>query len=59
MKYKTSITQIKDGKEIIYGHDLGELVKEKSFVDVIYLLLRGDLPDGKQRRMMDVLLISK
>jgi citrate synthase len=44
MIFQTSITNIKDGEEIIRGHKLEELIQERSFVEVIYLLFQGELP---------------
>lgn len=54
--YKTSITKIENGKESIRGHDLQELTKEKSFVETIFLLLKGTLPNEKETRMLNSLL---
>ncbi len=58
MKYTTKITDIKDGKEAIRGYDLSELAQKKSFVETIFLLLKGDLPDENETKMMNVLFTS-
>ncbi|OGH67003.1 MAG: hypothetical protein A3B90_02015 [Candidatus Magasanikbacteria bacterium RIFCSPHIGHO2_02_FULL_41_13] len=59
MRFKTSITNVqRDGTETIRGHELGELVKNNGFVETIYLLLKGDLPDKNQARMLDAILTS-
>ncbi len=41
-----------------HGYDLGELIQRRSFVDVLYLLLRGELPTDAQRRLLEGLLIG-
>ena len=58
MRWKTSISHIQDGKEIIRGYELKELIHRKSFVEVIFLVLKGELPDEKERRMMDALFTA-
>lgn len=56
MKYKTSITEIKDGKEIIHGKDLQELAKSYTFAENIFFLLKGVEPSEREARMMNTLL---
>jgi citrate synthase len=55
MTYKTKLSNIKDGSTSIRGYNLYELAKQKGFVQSIYLLLKGELPDEKQARMLDVI----
>ncbi len=58
MKFKTSITQIKDDKEIIRGKSLESLIKKQSFVATIFLLLFGRLPKKNEEVMFNALLVS-
>jgi citrate synthase len=58
MKFQTSITNIKDGEEIIRGHKLEELIQERSFVEVIYLLFQGELPSESHATMLNALLVA-
>ncbi len=59
MQFKTSITNVqKDGTEVIRGHQLGELVHNHSFVETIYLLLKGELPTQEQARIFDAIFTS-
>lgn len=59
MKFKTSITNVqRDGTEIIRGQELGNLVNNHSFVETIYLLLKGEMPTKNQARMLDAILTS-
>ncbi len=58
MKWKTAISKISDGKEIIRGLDLQELIREKSFVETIYLVLKGKLPKKQEARMLNALFTA-
>ena len=56
MRFKTSITTIKNGQEIIRGKDLNDWVKSgKTFAETIFLLLRGKEPTENETKMMDAL----
>ena len=58
MQWKTSISHVADGKEIIGGYDLQELIHKKSFVECIYLVLKGEFPNEKQTRMLNALFTA-
>ncbi len=58
MKWETSISHVEDGKELVRGYDLQELIRGKSFVESIFLVLRGDLPNENETRMMNALLTA-
>lgn len=57
-KPKTAITRIEPGKILIRGYDIVELMRKKSFADVVFLILKGDLPSKAEAMMMDAMLIS-
>lgn len=56
MKYKTEISNIKDGEESIRGYRMNELVRKKSFSDIIFLLLKGELPNENESKMFGSIL---
>src|SRR3989344_2600327 len=58
MTWKTAITKISYTGEVVRGHDLQDLVQTKSFVEVIFLLLKGELPNKKEASMMNALLVA-
>lgn len=59
MKFKTSITNITpEDKEIIRGHELEELIASKSFTEVIFLILLGKLPNEREAKMWNALLVA-
>jgi citryl-CoA lyase len=58
MKWETSISHVEDGKELIRGYDLQDLIKEKGFVEAIFLVLKGELPNANETRMMNALFTA-
>lgn len=58
MKWKTSLSQLDDGKEKIRGYDLTDLVEKSTFVDSIFLLWIGRLPSKNESRMLNALFTS-
>jgi len=42
----------------IHGYDLIELVKKRSFVDVLFLLFTGELPTTDQAALLETLMIG-
>lgn len=58
MQWKTAITKIENEKEYIRGYALEDLVQKKSFVETIFLLLKGELPNESESRMMDAMLTA-
>lgn len=43
---------------LCHGYDLLELTQKRSFVEVLYLLFRGELPDADAARLLEHLMIS-
>ncbi len=41
-----------------YGYDLLELVQKQSFIDVVFLLLSGELPTAEQVKLLETLMVS-
>ena len=56
--WKTAITDVSGGQIRVRGYDIADLMEHLSFADVIYLILKGELPNNQQRRMMEALLVS-
>lgn len=56
MKWKTAITKIENNKEIVRGKSLEKLSKEKTFTEMIFLVVRGKLPNTKEAKMFDTIL---
>lgn len=43
---------------LCHGYDLFELLEKRSFIDVIFLLLRGELPSKEQSKLLESLMIG-
>lgn len=56
--WRTEISQVSPNDIRVRGYDLMELMGTRSFGDVVYLLLSGDLPSGNEGRMVDALLVA-
>jgi citryl-CoA lyase len=57
-KWPTGITDIGPGKIRVRGYDVTEMMDKLSFAQAVYLILRGELPDEKEARMMEAILVS-
>jgi citrate synthase len=56
--WRTRISEVRPNEVRIRGYNLMELIGSRSFGDVTYLLLSGDLPSGNEGRMLEALLVS-
>lgn len=58
MKWKTAISKVNGGDEIIRGEKLAALIQENNFGEVVFLILKGVLPNKKESRMINAVLTS-
>jgi citryl-CoA lyase len=56
--WRTGIGRVRPGEILVRGYALIELIGNRSFGDVAFLLLSGELPRGNEGRMMDALLVA-
>jgi citrate synthase len=56
--WRTEIGRVRPNQILVRGYDLRQLIGTRSFGDVAYLLLTGDLPRANEGRMMDALLVA-
>lgn len=56
--WKTKITDVGPGKIRVRGYEITDMMDKLSFAQTVYLVLRGELPDEKQARMMEAILVS-
>jgi len=57
-KIKTTITDIESNKIVTRGYSQKDLIANISFSDMVYLLLRGNLPSPKESKMFNYVLVS-
>ncbi|MDZ7261283.1 MAG: citryl-CoA lyase [candidate division KSB1 bacterium] len=55
---KTAITDTSSGQIRIRGYDITELIGRLSFAEGVYLVLKGELPNEKEKAMMEGILVS-
>lgn len=59
MHWNTKISNItKKGEEVVRGYKLTELIGRLTFSEAMWLVLRGELPNKKEQRMFDAILVA-
>jgi citrate synthase len=56
--WSTSIINIKPGEIAIRGYPIQELIGELSFAQMIWLMLRGDVPALQQAKLLEAALVA-
>jgi citrate synthase len=56
--WTTGITQIEPNHVRVRGYDIAELMGNVSFGSMVYLIIRGELPDAQTGKLMDAILCS-
>jgi len=57
-KWRTSITKVEPNRIITRGYPQEDLIGNISFPEMVYLLLKGELPHEKQAKMLEAVLVS-
>ncbi len=58
LHWKTAITKIEPNKISIRGHKLDELMGKTSYAQMVYLLLKGEMPSENIGKMIEAILVS-
>jgi citrate synthase len=58
MGWITKITKIEPNKITVRGQKLDELMGRLSFAEVVYLVLKGELPSESHRKILDAILVA-
>jgi citrate synthase len=56
--WDTAIIRIRPGEILLRGYPVEQLIGRVTFVEVIWLLLRGDLPTAAQGRLLEAALVA-
>jgi citrate synthase len=56
--WKTAISQVKPNEILVRGYPIEQLTRYRSFGDVVYLLLTGELPKGNEGKLVEAILVS-
>jgi citrate synthase len=57
-KWQTAITNVGPNKIQLRGYPVEELMGRKSFAEVVWLALRGELPSEAEGKLLDAVLVS-
>jgi citrate synthase len=57
-KPRTNITSIAPGKILIKGYNIADLMSKKTFAEVVYLILKGELPTEAEGIVLNAILVS-
>ena len=58
MQFHTKISKTENGKHTIRGYDVLELIEKRSFIEVLFLLLRGDFPSKQEKELAESMLVA-
>jgi citrate synthase len=58
LSWKTAVTKIEPNKIWIRGYRLDRLMGQVSFAQMVYLLLKGELPSPNMGRLIEAILVS-
>src|SRR5215510_1417573 len=56
--WNTSLSAVSQNKILIRGYRVQDLMERCSFGDMVYLTFRGELPAGREGRLIDMILCS-
>lgn len=56
--WKTAISRVAPDEILVRGYRIEELTRQRSFGDIVFLLLTGELPAGNEGRMVEAVLVS-
>ncbi|MFH1687001.1 MAG: citryl-CoA lyase [bacterium] len=56
--WKTAITDIGPGKIRVKGYDIADIMDKLSYAEVVYLILKGELPSNPEAALMNAILVA-
>ena len=57
-KWKTAITDIGPNKIQVKGYNIGDIMDNLSYAEVVFLMLKGTLPTEAETELMNAILVS-
>jgi citrate synthase len=57
-EWRTAITSNQDGRILIRGYNIDNLIGNKSYAEVCFLLLKGEMPTQAEAKMLDAIFVS-
>lgn len=56
--WKTAISRVQPGEILVRGYPIEELVRQRSFGDVVFMLLTGELPLRNEGKLVEAIIIA-
>src|SRR5205823_13237603 len=56
--WKTSLSSVEQYKILIRGYRVQDLMENRGFGDTVYLTFKGELPRGREGRLLDMIFVS-
>jgi citrate synthase len=56
--WSTAITEVKPNQISMRGYPIQQLIGELRYSDMVWLMIRGELPDAHQSRLLDATLVA-
>jgi len=56
--WKTAITKVEPNKLLLRGYRIDELMGKANFAQVVFLAIKGELPNEREAKMIDAMLVS-
>ncbi len=57
-RWKTAISRIGRGEIRVRGYDIAEMMEKLTFAQAVFLILKGELPNPAQSKIMEAILVS-
>ncbi|MHB1646288.1 MAG: citryl-CoA lyase [bacterium] len=57
-EWRTALTSNQDGRILIRGYNIDNLIGNKSYAEVCFLLLKGEMPTQAEAKMLDAIFVS-
>ncbi|MBN2135593.1 MAG: citryl-CoA lyase [Acidobacteria bacterium] len=58
LKWNSKITKVEPNNVIVHGYPIQDLMGKIRYSDGLYMILKGELPDEKQSKMLEAILVS-
>ncbi|HID32453.1 MAG TPA: hypothetical protein EYP24_03645 [bacterium (Candidatus Stahlbacteria)] len=56
--WKSAITKVEPGKIMIRGHPIEDLIGKRGYAEVLFLLIKGRLPNPAEAKIFDAIIVS-
>jgi citryl-CoA lyase len=57
-KWKTGITDVAPNKIRVKGYDIAQIMEKLTYAEVVFLLLKGEVPNKAEKELMNAILVS-